>query len=32
MVLWRRAPLDAVQVFGDRDVAARFLAHTDLSG
>ena len=32
MVLWRRAPLDAVQVFGDHDVAARFVAHTDLSG
>jgi uncharacterized protein (TIGR03083 family) len=32
MVLWRRAPLDAVQVLGDRDVAERFVAHTNLSG
>jgi uncharacterized protein (TIGR03083 family) len=32
LVLWRRAPLDAVQVFGDRDIAARFVAHTDLAG
>jgi uncharacterized protein (TIGR03083 family) len=32
MVLWRRAPLDAVQVFGDRGVAGRFVAHTNLSG
>jgi uncharacterized protein (TIGR03083 family) len=32
MVLWRRVPLDTVQVFGDRDVAERFVAHTNLSG
>jgi uncharacterized protein (TIGR03083 family) len=32
MVLWRRAPLDAVQVLGDRGVAERFVAHTNLSG
>ena len=32
MMLWRRAPLDAVQVFGDRDVTARFVAYTNLSG
>jgi uncharacterized protein (TIGR03083 family) len=30
MVLWRRAPLDSVQIFGDRDVAERFVAHTYL--
>jgi uncharacterized protein (TIGR03083 family) len=32
MVLWRRAPLDSVVVFGDRGVAERFVAHTDLAG
>ncbi len=30
MVLWRRAPLDSVDVFGDRDVAERFVARTRL--
>lgn len=25
MVLWRRAPLDAVEVFGDADLAAAFV-------
>ncbi len=30
MVLWRRAPLDAVTVFGDRAVAERLVARTNL--
>jgi uncharacterized protein (TIGR03083 family) len=32
MVLWRRAPIDAVQVIGDRGVAERFVARTNLAG
>jgi uncharacterized protein (TIGR03083 family) len=31
MVLWRRAPLDSVEVIGDRGVAERFVARTSLS-
>lgn len=30
LVLWRRLPLDAVQIDGDRSVAERFVAGTDL--
>ena len=32
LVLWRRLPLDGVEVIGDRAVAERFLARTNLSG
>ena len=32
MVLWRRLPLDAVEVIGDRAVAERFVARSDLGG
>jgi len=32
LVLWRRLPLDAVEVIGDGAVAERFIARTDLSG
>jgi uncharacterized protein (TIGR03083 family) len=32
LVLWRRLPLDAVEVIGDRTVAERFIARTNLSG
>ncbi len=32
LVLWRRLPLDAVEVIGDRATAERLLARTDLSG
>jgi uncharacterized protein (TIGR03083 family) len=32
LVLWRRLPLDAVEVIGDRGVAERFVARTNLSG
>ncbi len=32
LVLWRRLPLDAVEVIGDRAVAERFIARTDLGG
>jgi hypothetical protein len=31
LVLWRRAPLDAVEVIGDREVAERFVAFTRLN-
>jgi uncharacterized protein (TIGR03083 family) len=31
MVLWRRAPLDSVEVLGDHGVAERFISRTDLS-
>jgi uncharacterized protein (TIGR03083 family) len=31
-VLWRRLPLDAVEVIGDRAVAERLIARTNLSG
>ena len=30
MVLWRRAPLESVDVLGSRDVAERFIARTNL--
>ena len=30
LVLWRRSPLDAVEVIGDRATAERFVARTDL--
>jgi uncharacterized protein (TIGR03083 family) len=30
MVLWRRAPLDSVTVFGDRAIAERLIARTNL--
>jgi uncharacterized protein (TIGR03083 family) len=32
LVLWRRMPLDGVEVIGDRGVAERFVARTKLSG
>ena len=32
LVLWRRLPLDAVEVIGDRATAERLVARTDLSG
>jgi uncharacterized protein (TIGR03083 family) len=32
LVLWRRLPLDAVEVIGDRAVAERFIARSDLGG
>ena len=32
LVLWRRLPLDAVDVIGDRATAERFVARTNLSG
>ena len=32
LVLWRRLPLDAVEVIGDREVAERLIARTNLSG
>ena len=31
LALWRRVPLSACDVVGDADVAARFIAHTNLS-
>jgi uncharacterized protein (TIGR03083 family) len=31
LVLWRRMPLDAVEVIGDRAAAERLIAHTNLS-
>jgi hypothetical protein len=30
LALWRRLPIDAIDVSGDRDLAARFLATADL--
>jgi hypothetical protein len=30
LALWRRAPLSHLDVVGDADVAARFIAHTSL--
>lgn len=30
LVLWRRLPLDRIDVVGDAEVAARFVARTDL--
>jgi uncharacterized protein (TIGR03083 family) len=32
LVLWRRLPLDAVEVIGDRPTAERLIARTNLSG
>ena len=32
LALWRRAPLDAVEVIGDRATAERLLARTNLAG
>lgn len=31
LALWRRVPLEACDVVGDADVAARFIAHTNLN-